>query len=235
MSPTGFRDERGPVVLLAHGSRHPLGVASIERLRDAVATSLGSPAYAAYLDLNQPDLTATAEAIRDQGESRAVVVPLLFTPAFHARTDVPATVQAARSATGLDLKVADILGTPDELIPILLAAGSAASVPAEGELLLAAVGSSQPSANATVADLADRVAAARQDAVHPAFATCDPRVADVLSDRPQVVGIVPMFVGHGLLLDRIRTVGADRGIPVAAPLEDALSPLVLARYAAIRP
>lgn len=218
--------------MLAHGSRHRLGTASIERLRDAVSAE-PCAAYAAYLDLNEPDLTTVAEQLRSTGQTRAVVVPLLFTPAFHARTDAPATVAAARAATGVDLELADILGTPDVLIPILLQAAADAQIPDSGDLLLASVGSSRPEANAAVAELADRLSAVRGTPVRAAFATCEPRVADLVGE-PGVAGVIALFVGHGLLLDTIRTAAAEHGVPVSEPLEDRLAPLVLTRATAGR-
>jgi len=218
--------------LLAHGSRHRLGTDSIERLRAAVETE-GPAAYAAYLDLNSPDLTAVAEQLRSAGAAGATVVPLLFTPAFHARTDAPDAVAAARAATGVELRLADILGTSDELIPILLQAAADAGLPDTGDVLLAAVGSSRPAANATVAELAERLSAVRGAPVRAAFATCEPRVVDLVAG-PDVVGLIALFVGHGLLLDKIATAAADNGVPLSAPLEDRLAPLVLARAADVR-
>lgn len=215
--------------MLAHGSRHPLGTASIERLREAVSVE-SEAAYAAYLDLNEPDLTAVASQLRAAGLTRAVVVPLLFTPAFHARTDAPAAVAAARAATGVQLELADILGTPDELVPILLQAASDAGIPDSGSLLLAAVGSSRPEANDAVSDLAVRLAAARGTSVRAGFATCEPRVVDLLGESG-VAGVLTLFVGHGLLLDKLRTAAAEHGVGISGPLEDRLAPLVLARVA----
>ncbi|WP_195909068.1 sirohydrochlorin chelatase [Microlunatus sp. Gsoil 973] len=218
--------------MLAHGSRHPQGVASIERLRDAVAARSGRSVHAAYLDLNQPDLTAAARQIVAAGHRRAVVVPLLFTPAFHARTDAPATLTAARAATGLDLRRADILGTPDALLPVLMEAARSAGIPDTGELLLASVGSSRPEANAEVADLAERLAALRGAPVRAAFATCAPRVSDLVAELG-CAGVLALFVGHGLLLDKVRAAAAERGLPTSQPLEDKLVPLVLERTTAV--
>lgn len=216
--------------MLAHGSRHPRGVASIERLRDAVAAQSGRPVHAAYLDINEPDLTAVARQLSAAGHRQAVVVPLLFTPAFHARTDAPATVEAARSATGLDLRLADILGTPDALVPVLLQAASDAGIPDSGDLLLTAVGSSRPEGNAAVADLADRIAAVRGAPVRAGFATCEPRATDLVAE-PGCAGVLALFVGHGLLLDKIRTAAAGHRVPVSEPLEGTLAALVLQRAA----
>lgn len=220
-----------PVVLLAHGSRHPDGIASIERLRDAVQTTGIEHATAAYLDLNQPDLTAAALDLRDRGHRQAVVAPLLFTPAFHARTDAPSAVRAAEQASGIRLTVADILGTGDDLLPILDAALADAGI-GPGELLITSVGSSRPEANAMVADLGGRIAARRGAAVHTGFATSAPRAEDVLAAQPGIVGVLALFVGHGLLLDKINSAAAARGIPVTAPLETRLAPIAAARYRA---
>lgn len=225
-----------PVVLLAHGSRHRQGTASIERLRDAVVELAGHDggrldARTAYLDLNQPDITAAAARLRADGHRRAVVVPLLFTPAFHARTDAPAAIAGAAAAADVELITADILRTPDDLIPLLLQAAAEAGVPDHGPLLLTSVGSSRPEANAEVDDLAARIASVRGDSVRAAFATCAPRAVDELGNGP-VTGVLSLFVGHGLLLDMITAAASERGIPTAAPLEGVLAPLVLQRYRA---
>ena len=156
MASTGTRDERVPVVLLAHGSRHPQGVTSIDRLAVAVTEESGLDSRTAYLDLNQPDLKAAAAGLREDGHRRAIVVPLLFTPAFHARTDAPAAIAAADAETGVELVVADIIGTPDELLPLLQAAAAAAGIADDAPVLLTSVGSSRSEANQAVADLAER-------------------------------------------------------------------------------
>jgi sirohydrochlorin ferrochelatase len=195
-----------------------------------VAATSGLEARVAYLDLNEPDLTAAAARLRVDGYHRAVVVPLLFTPAFHARTDAPGAVATARSATGLDLRTADILGTGDDVLDLLLQSAADAAVPAAGDLVVASVGSSRPEANAEVARLADRLAARRGTPVRAAYATCEPRVAELLADNPDTAGVLALFVGHGRLLDGITQSAGQRGIPVTAPLEAALAPLVLRRY-----
>ena len=48
----------------------------------------------AFLDLADPDLSTVARTLVESGHRRAVVVPLLFTVAFHATVDVPEAVQA---------------------------------------------------------------------------------------------------------------------------------------------
>ena len=100
---------------------------------DAVAQAGGMPATYAFLDLAEPDLHTAAAAVVAAGHHRAVVVPLLFTVAFHATIDVPQAVHAAAETSGLELTVADILGTGDDIAD-LLTAGLADAGVARGRL-----------------------------------------------------------------------------------------------------
>ena len=59
----------------------------------AVAEQANITAVSAYLDLAQPDLGAAVRRLAEAGHTRAVVVPLLFTEAYHATVDVPQTVR----------------------------------------------------------------------------------------------------------------------------------------------
>ena len=123
----------------------------------AVAEAGRLPAAYAYLDLAEPDLDTTAAALAAAGHRRAVVVPLLFTAAFHATIDVPQAVHAAAESSGVDLQVADILGTGDDIAELLSACLAEAGVAGGASVLLYAVGSSNPAANAAVVDLAARL------------------------------------------------------------------------------
>ena len=97
-----------PLVGLAHGSRDPRAAVAIDELMVAVARARpGLVTTSAFLDLSEPDLT-TAVARLDV--ERAVVVPLLFAQAFHARIDVPEAVATAAGHTGTELTVSQILG-----------------------------------------------------------------------------------------------------------------------------
>ncbi|GAB2567434.1 sirohydrochlorin chelatase [Microlunatus antarcticus] len=223
-----------PVIGLAHGSRHPRGADAIEALMIAVGAAAGVPAHAAYLDLAQPDLAAVVEQLAAEGHRRAVVVPLLFTAAFHATVDVPDAVTEAAEAHGVELVVSDILGTGDDIAAVLRGALDGAGVSGDDDALLFAVGSSRPEANAAVADLAARLADGRRGDVRAAFGTCAPRVADVLEDLTAPVALWPLFLADGLLLDPLRRLADERGWTLVEPLGAQAAPLVLARYAAAR-
>ena len=146
-----------PVIGLAHGSRHAQGTEAIERLMAALDAP-DRPARHAFLDLAEPDLNAVVGELAAAGHRRIVVVPLLFTVAFHTTIDVPqAVVRAAAEHAGVELEVADILGTGDDVAALLLAAAADAGVAPEVSVLLYAVGSSNAAANLAVVELAARL------------------------------------------------------------------------------
>ena len=221
----------GPLIGLAHGSRH-LGVGeSLSELMTTVAAIGTMPTAGAFLDLAQPDLTTVACTLAGQGYRCAVVAPLLFTEAFHARVDVPEAVQAAAAASGLALTTAAVLGTGDDMLSVLQASMANAGIGRAESVVLLAVGSSSEVANEAVADLAARLAAGRTGRVAAAFGTRSPRVVEVLSTLPSPVAIVPLFLSPGLLLDPLAELAAERGMRMAEPLGDLVAPLLLRRYA----
>ena len=79
------------LITLSHGSRHDCAQRGVERLTAAAAISLGVDAVDAHLEFTSPDLTGAARAAADAGYTSAVVVPLLFTRAFHATKAVSYT------------------------------------------------------------------------------------------------------------------------------------------------
>ena len=121
------------IVLLAHGSPDPRHRAGVEALADHVRAMASHRAvHTAYLDHHPP---APADVARALGPE-AVVVPVLLTPAYHARVDVPEAARTLASLSGSSVVAADPLGPH----PLLLAAV---------EELLAAAGH-QPSQHTAV-------------------------------------------------------------------------------------
>lgn len=221
------------VIGLAHGSRHPGVQGPIAELMAAASGLTGAPARTAFLDLTEPDLGTVCAQLAADGVRRAIVVPLLFTNAFHARVDVPTTVAGAASSSGLELRTAGILGTGDDVASVVRAAVDDAEIAADDSVLLYAVGSSDDAANDAVADLAARLAALRGAPVRVAFGTTDPRPEKVLAAfaADSAVAIVPLFVSPGLLLDPLARLARERGWPITAPLGARLAPVAAARYA----
>ena len=175
-----------PIICLAHGSRHPQADQAVFEIAERISESTGLPAFAAFLDFHPATLTTVAHRVVAAGYTEAVVVPLLFTQAFHARFDVPAAIAEAvesidaTSSAGLTLHLTDGLGTGadmEELVADFTAqylaeapaiAGTASAENADAanavdssvdKLALYSVGSSQPGANEAVAEFAGRVGA----------------------------------------------------------------------------
>src|SRR5215218_6519811 len=218
------------IVGLAHGSRRLEVGDALDELMSAVGLLSGVPARAAFLDLTEPDLLQVAVDLANLGVERAVVVPLLFTAAFHATIYVPQAVRTAADASGIELLVADIPGTGDDVVELLHGTGAAAGISPTMSVLLYAVGSSREAANAAVHDLAARLQAHRAAPVRAAFGTCDPGPEAILDQLPEPRAIVPLFLLPGLLLDPMITMAAQRGWPIAEPLGIAAAPLIHDRY-----
>jgi sirohydrochlorin cobaltochelatase len=219
---------------LAHGSRHPRVAAGIDAVLAAASPLARAQTRAAYLDLTDPDLAAVASDLALAGVPRAVVVPLLFTDAFHARIDVPEAVSRAAETSGVELLLAPILGTGDDVAAVVAERLRAAGTTETEPILVYAVGSSRPDANAAVAGLADLLAIQRGTPVRAGFGTTEPRANDVLVELMATAEgpgtVVPLFVAPGLLLDGIAPTVAEAGWRMADPLGTLLAPLVSERY-----
>jgi sirohydrochlorin cobaltochelatase len=196
----------------------------------AVAEQAQILALPAYLELAQPDLAGAARQLADLGHATAVVVPLLFTEAYHATIDVPETVRDVAESLPLQLVVADILGTGDDVARLLAQAMDEAGIDAHTSVLLFAVGSSKPEANEAVFDLAARLGSGRRKPVRACFGTCAPGAADVGDGLDGPVAILPLFLAEGLLLSPVRALAAERGWRIAAPLAERAADLVRQRY-----
>ena len=219
-----------PLIGLAHGSRHSEGSFGIERLMAAVAGQAHIVAVPAYLDLAEPDLRVAAQQLAEAGYETAVVVPLLFTEAYHATVDVPETVRDVTESLPLKLIVAEILGTGEDVAQLLRRSLDEAGIDDHSSVLLFAVGSSKPEANQAVFDLADRLAQGRRSPVRACFGTCAPGVTDVLDGLPEPIAILPLFLADGLLLSPVRALASQHGWHIGEPLGERAADLVRRRY-----
>ncbi len=227
-----------PLIGLAHGSREPRAATMIgEVMRAAQALRPGLRALPAFLDLSEPDLVTAIDLARAEAAfDEAIVVPLLFTEAYHATVDVPTTVGNAQQQTGVALRLSGILGMGEEVLLALEDSAARAHIAAHEAILLYAVGSSRASANEAVHDLARRWSERRIGPVWAGFGTVGvPTAGEVLrraSAEGRRIGVVPLFLAPGLLLDQVAAEAAAIGAEVAQPLGTALAELVLLRYSA---
>ncbi len=250
--------EPAPLVAVAHGSRDPRAAATVTSLLAATWTRAmargwpGLDVRAAFLDHCAPSLPQVLGSVAGPvpGAARpCVVVPLLLTAAYHSKTDIPAQIAAAGSAAGLDVVRTGTLGPH----PLLLAAlerrlteaGVAVAEPAvraETSVVLAAAGSSDPAANATIADIAAAWQRSRGwRAVVPAYASAAvPSPADAVAALRAGSGggrviVATYLLAPGYFADKIRAAallaGADAvsGVLGAAP---EVADVILDRYQA---
>ncbi|HEY6496410.1 MAG TPA: CbiX/SirB N-terminal domain-containing protein, partial [Trebonia sp.] len=155
-----------PLVAVAHGSKDPRAAATVTSLVEAVRTRApGVDVRAAFLDHCAPSLPqvlaslAPDEADEADTPQACVALPLLLTAAYHSKADIPAQLAASTaSRPGLDVVAAGTLGPHPLLVAALerRLAEAGAGVDSGREraatgVVLAAAGSSDPSANATIA------------------------------------------------------------------------------------
>lgn len=215
------------LVAVAHGSADPRAAAAIGQLVPLVA------ARAAARGLSVPDLRvaylghaapSVPQVMRAFGPGTHVtMLPLLLTAAYHSKTDIPRVL--ARAGAGLRVTYGDPLGPH----PLLLRAlerrlpRTAFENPAEVGVVLAAAGSSDPEANATIARLAAQwQARTGWFAVRPAYASgAAPHPAAAVTRLYEAgarrVVVASYLLAPGLFADRIRETSLAAGAAAVSP------------------
>jgi sirohydrochlorin ferrochelatase len=207
------------LLLTAHGSADPRSAATVHELACTIGrVRRGIDIRVAFCEQNSPNLRdVLASARRD-----AVVVPLLLADAYHARVDIPAMIRESGSAA----RQAPVLGEDERLIAVLrqrlMHAGVSRLDPEVG-VLVTAVGSSRPQANARTAAVADYLVQQTNWTATAAFATGPrptlPDAAEVLRDRgARRIVIAPWFLAPGRITDRVAEYARAHDIPMAEPL-----------------
>jgi sirohydrochlorin ferrochelatase len=240
------------LIAVAHGSKDPRAAATMAALLARVRSRglAGLDVKTAFLDHCAPSLPQVLGSVA--GAPRCVVVPLLLTAAYHSKTDIPAQL-AAGAPAGLTVYRSDPLGPH----PLLLAAldrrlagaaadaGVAAADRGKTSVVLAAAGSSDPAATATIAALAARwQACGGWRHVIPAYASAagprpDEAVRALRAAHPDGPVVVATYLlAPGYFADKIRDAALRAGArAVSAPLGDAteVADVILDRYqAAVR-
>ncbi len=213
-----------PLILVAHGSRDPRSARAMAAAAAAIrGAAPGLDVRLCFLDLSAPSVDQVVDAVAGEGHPTAVAVPLLLGNAFHARVDLPGILAAARRRhPALDLVQADVLGDDDRLVAAVRdrvrGTGVRLDDPDVG-VVLAAVGSSRPDANARTTAIAPRLLAGTAwSGVDVCFATTEPSLPQAISrlrarGAGQIV-VAPWFLAPGLLTDRIDRL-ADEVAPAA--------------------
>jgi len=222
MGPPG--EEASIVVAVAHGSADPRASATITELA-AVARerSPGLDLRTAFLGHAPPSLPQVLGSV--EADREVTVLPLLLTAAYHSKTDIPrmlARTPRPRVRYGATLGPHPLLLTA--LDRRLAEAGPGAGEdPRNTTVVLAAAGSSDPEANATVAAMAAQwQARAGWLAVRPAYASAaEPSpaaaVAGLLRDGAPRVVVATYLLAPGLFADGNRVSSLAAGAPAVSP------------------
>ena len=222
-----------PLVAVAHGSRDPEAAVATEALLAEVRRQRpGLEVVAAFLDHTEPKL---AEVL--VGSQDAVVVPLLLGAAYHSRVDVPAAIADA----GANAVQADVLGPDVLLLSALERRLGEVGVPVgdpDTAVVLAAAGSTDPTAADGVRALAREWAGRGWWTVEPAFAsaarpTVEEAVDDLRTRGAPGVAVASYLLFPGLFAQRMVEAGADVASGVLGDAPE-VARLVLARYDARR-
>ena len=100
------------LVLFAHGARAPSWAAPFERLRDATQARLPDCRVTlAFLELMEPRLPATVDALVQEGVDDISVVPVFLGQGGHLLRDLPELAEGIRARyPDLRLQVAGAIG-----------------------------------------------------------------------------------------------------------------------------
>jgi sirohydrochlorin ferrochelatase len=207
------------LVLTAHGSADPRSAASAHEVAHTIRmVRRNVDVRVAFCEQNAPNLRDVLAA----SAYDAVVVPLLLADAYHASVDIPAMIDASGSGA----RQADVLGEDYRLVHVLrqrLAHTGVSRLDPGVGVLVTAVGSSRPHANARTALVADQLVQNTRWTAMTAFAT-GPRptlaeAADVLRGRGATrLVIAPWFLAHGKITDRVAEYARAHRILMAQPL-----------------
>lgn len=199
------------LILVAHGTRRPGGVAMIENLAAQASTLVRSPVDVAFVDVVGP--TPSEVLMRAKADDRpAIVVPAFLSRGYHVRADLPAHVEASgypnvlvTTALGPSGQIARIVG--DQLVKCGWRPGDS--------VILAAAGTSDATARADLHTTATLLSALTGTRVSLAFAaTGDPQLAEAV-DRARVrrsgrrVVVASYLLADGLFQQRLHRCGAD--------------------------
>lgn len=202
------------VVIAAHGTQDPAGVAVAHQLTDALRARLPArQVWLAFVDVLGPGVREVVAA----APGPVTVVPAFLTSGYHVRTDVPREV----AATGRrDVTISAALGPHPLLVDAMTQRLRAAGWREADAVVLAAAGSSDSRAVAEVRAAAGQLSGEVGSRVRVGFvATGTPRLAPLVAalraaGAPRIA-VASWLLAPGLFYGRLAWAGAD---VVAAPL-----------------
>jgi sirohydrochlorin ferrochelatase len=208
-----------PLILTAHGSADPRSSATTHSIaRQIRLLRPGLDVRVAFCEQNEPALATVLKQL----DGPAVVTPLLLASAFHARTDIPAMINAA----GADVHQSETLGEDPRLVRVLWERLAEADIRPNARrtgILVVAVGSSNAAANVRTATVGSALGQGCRWSVGVAFATGpNPSVREGigrLRDRGvQRIVLAPWFIAPGRITDRVAAIAVAEDVEMTSPL-----------------
>lgn len=202
------------IVVAAHGTRDPAGVAVARRLAEALDGRLPeSRVRLAFVDVLGPTVRETIAA----AAGPITVVPAFLSSGYHVRTDVPREVRATGRR---DVTISAPLGPHPLLVAAVRDRLRTAGWRRGDAVVLAAAGSSDPRSVADVRAAACQLSGVLGRRVRVGFVAAGaPRVAPLVTGLRAVgehrVVVASWLLAPGLFHSRLAAAGADA---VAAPL-----------------
>lgn len=114
---------RQALVLFAHGARDARWREPFDRLQAKLAAALPQGTVRlAFLELMQPSLPDTLDALAAEGITGVTVVPVFFGQGGHLRRDLPLLIEQCRQRhPGLRIGCADAVGESDRVLDAIAA------------------------------------------------------------------------------------------------------------------
>jgi sirohydrochlorin ferrochelatase len=195
------------LVLVAHGTRKQRGVAMIGDLAQRVSATLGQTVHVSFVDVLGP----TPSEVLGATPGPTIMVPAFLSRGYHVTTDIPAHVEASRHP---DVTVTEALGPGPQLVRVMADRLLESGWRRDDSVILAAAGTSDPSAQRDLHTMATWLSAITGSRVEVAFAaTGTPRVDEAVASLrrrgARRVVIASYLLSDGLFQDRLRASGAD--------------------------
>lgn len=198
------------LVLVAHGTRRPAGVAMIGDLAERVSALVHRTVQVAFVDVLGPTPREVLAAVTRTGQP-ALVVPAFLSRGFHVRTDLPNHIATSGHP---DVTITPTLGPSAAAVRIVAQQLLKAGWQKGDSVILAAAGTSDPLARDDLRATAKMLSTVTASPVALAFAaTGEPNVREAVAQarrrHARPVAVASYLLADGLFQQRLRNSGAD--------------------------
>jgi sirohydrochlorin ferrochelatase len=198
------------LIMVAHGTRRPEGVAMIGDIADQVSALLDHSVQTAFVDVLGPtpsEVLSSAEVT----SRPAIAVPAFLSRGYHVRSDLPAHVAASGHP---DVTITPALGPSPAIVSIVVRQLRKSGWHPDDSVILAAAGTSGQTARGDLHRTARLLSELAGSRVELAFAaTGEPSVPVAVANarkrsRSRVI-VASYLLADGLFQQRLRDCGAD--------------------------